>query len=256
MFVFGTDFDDTLYFHDGVGIRQEDIDAIRRFKEAGHQFGLVSGRGRVMWPELVEMSQGKVDFDFRIFSNGACICDKDNNILYQIFLPEEAVRDIWTSAKEAGVDLILHGEEKTYTTDANRQAPGDVIERLEDLDPARIYAISFDNTTPEGKAYFDSMEGYDKAIMVSNSRFADFNPHGATKGAALNRLAHMMHESEDISAAIGDSFNDLSMLKDADISFTFASSPQEVQEAASYITDGVHEAVDLLLSGQAKVRTH
>lgn len=257
MIVFGTDFDDTLYFHNGDGFRQKDIDAIRRFQQAGHQFGLISGRGVVMWPILSRLIEGKVDFDFRIFANGACICDRDGKILWQIFLPREAVQEIYEAARREGVPLILHGENQTYftSTDHPHDMPGMVIRSLNEIDPDRIYEISFNNAKPAGARLFAQMKNYDKAVLISNSRFADFHPLATSKGDALLRLTKMLHETQDTSAAIGDSFNDLSMLKKADISFTFETSPEEVRQAATCVTDGVKGAVDILLGRDSVART-
>lgn len=250
MIVFGTDFDDTLYFHDENGVRKEDVEAIRRFQKTGSQFGLVSGRSRTMWKQIDAMLKGAVDFDFKIYSNGACICDKDNNILWQTFLPADVVEDIANKADAAGLSLILHGEDALYVTHELRpDLPGSqYIQILCEIDPAKIYAISFNNTSTEtGRQFYQDLQDYSKAILVANSRFADFNPLGVTKGSALNRLAHMMHETRDTSAAIGDSYNDMAMLKDADVSFTFHSSPKEVRECATHLVDGIAEAVDILL---------
>lgn len=247
--IFGTDFDDTLFFHDGRGVRQIDIDAIHRFKEAGYQFGLVSGRGRVMWPQTQAQIQNKVDFDFKIYSNGACICDKDNNVLWETFLPEDLVKEVWNKAKEANVDLILHGQDAMLFSHNTYGIDGRIVHSLDDFDPAHISAMSFDNQTPQGIQFYNQFADREDFVLVANSQFADFNPKGVSKGAALNRLAHEMQQNQKaMSVAIGDSFNDLTMLQEADVSFTFPNSPQEVREAATYQVDGIHEAVDCILA--------
>lgn len=253
MIIFGTDFDDTLFFHDGRGVREIDIEAIKRFKEAGYQFGLVSGRGRVMWPQTRAQIQNKVDFDFKIYSNGACICDKDNNILWETFLPEELVVEIWNKAKVANVDLILHGQDSMLFSNETYGIKGRNVKSLEDFDPAHISAMSFDHHTPQGEEFYKQFSGRDDFVLVTNSQFADFNPKGVSKGAALNRLAHEMQTQNALSVAIGDSYNDLTMLKEADISFTFPTSPQDVLDVADYQVDGIHEAVDQILAQEGKL---
>ncbi len=252
MIIFGTDFDDTLFFHDGRGVRQIDIDAIKRFKEAGYKFGLVSGRGRVMWPQTQAQIQGKVDFDFKIYSNGACICDKDDNILWETFLPKELVAEVWNKAKEANVDLILHGQDSMLFSKDTYGIEGRVVKNLEDFDAAHISAMSFANQTPQGTEFFNQFMDRDDFVLVANSQFADFNPKGVSKGAALNRLAHELENQNALSVAIGDSYNDLTMLEEADISFTFPTSPKEVLEAADYQVDGIHQAVDRILAQEGK----
>ncbi len=252
MIIFGTDFDDTLFFHDGRGVRQIDIDAIQRFKEAGYQFGLVSGRGRVMWPQTRRQIQDKVDFDFKIYSNGACICDKNDNILWEVFLPQELVLEVWNKAKESKVDLILHGQDAMLFTNDTYGIEGRIVKSLEDFDPAHISAMSFDHQTPQGIKFYNQFVSRDDFVLVANSQFADFNPKGVSKGAALNRLAHEMQTQNATSIAIGDSYNDLSMLEEADISFTFPTSPNEVKAVADHQVDGIYEAVDYILQNDKK----
>lgn len=249
MIVFGTDFDDTLYFHDGRHLRPQDAQAIRRLQQAGDQFGLVSGRARVLWPVVEQMIEGQVNFDFKIYSNGSCICDGQNTVLAQWFMPENSVRDIFARYKDVG--LILHGENALYlTTIQGPELPGVMVKSIEEFDPSRIYAISFNHRTQAGRKVWQESQARKDVIVVSNSRYTDFGPLETSKGRALNYIAHTLYSPKDMSAAIGDSYNDQSMLEEADISFTFHSSPEEVKESATHCVNGIDEAVDWLLTHQ------
>lgn len=251
MIVFGTDFDDTLFFHSGpeLGLRQKDIEAIQRYKQSGNQFGLVSGRARCMIDEIEELLDGQVKFDFMIFSNGACICDGDLNILWEHFLPEAVVRDVFEQGQKDKVGLVFHGRDCLYQTDPEMNFKNAKnVTSIDDFDPSQIYSISFHPISPVEKAFFKTNQDRKDVTVVANSQFADFNANGVTKGSALNRLAHLTNQTSDISAAIGDSFNDESMLKDADISFTFEGSDPSVKASATLITDGIAGAVDVLLN--------
>lgn len=247
MIIFGTDFDDTLYFHHQGGVREEDAKAIRRFQAAGNQFGLVTGRARTMRGLLEDMSEHKVDFDFWIFSNGAQVCDRSSRILYQRFLDPAFVREAVEDMPDVG--FIFHGENELIRTPKKNYPdfPTRIVRSASEFDPSRILAISFSYITPEGAQLLKETQKRDDVIAVANSRFADFNPVGVTKGTALKALAAQIGKPGDFTAAIGDSFNDLSMLEEADVSFTFPDSPKEVQEAATYIVSGIAEAVDILL---------
>lgn len=48
-------------------------------------------------------------------------------------------------------------------------------------------------------------------------------------------------------AGIGDSYNDLTMLEKADISFTFKNSPVKLKEQVDYQVDSVSEAIEIFL---------
>ena len=47
-------------------------------------------------------------------------------------------------------------------------------------------------------------------------------------------------------AGIGDSYNDLPMLKVVDTAFTFKTSPQEIQKKVHYCVNDIAEAIALL----------
>ena len=49
----------------------------------------------------------------------------------------------------------------------------------------------------------------------------------------------------DHTVCIGDSYNDIPMLVDGEMSFTFHSSPQEVKEAADFLVDTIAEAIEI-----------
>jgi hydroxymethylpyrimidine pyrophosphatase-like HAD family hydrolase len=75
----------------------------------------------------------------------------------------------------------------------------------------------------------------------------DVVSHGVSKGNALLEVKHRL--GIDCMAAIGDSFNDLPMLRSADISFTFPHAPEEIRKAASHIVPTVGAAIKILEGG-------
>ena len=46
--------------------------------------------------------------------------------------------------------------------------------------------------------------------------------------------------------AIGDSFNDLSMIEIADLGMTLQTSPQMIKEKAKHVVDSVEQGLDIL----------
>ena len=54
------------------------------------------------------------------------------------------------------------------------------------------------------------------------------------------------HYQLEKMAGIGDSYNDLPMLKVVDTAFTFKTSPQEIQKQVHYCVNDIAEAIALL----------
>ena len=77
MKLIGSDYDGTL---NHGGIDQEKLDAIRRWRKAGHIFGVVSGRG----PDFLSELQEKLgdNFDFYASCNGGVAVDAKGNALF------------------------------------------------------------------------------------------------------------------------------------------------------------------------------
>lgn len=80
------------------------------------------------------------------------------------------------------------------------------------------------------------------------------HPH-INKGVALRQLAEHYHLDMSQTAAIGDGYNDIPMLKAAGVSFAVRNAPQSVERAADHVVasweqDGVAEAIDWILKNR------
>lgn len=244
MIIMGTDFDDTLYFHDGRGIRTKDVEAIRQFQQEGNLFGLCTGRSTGMMDAIDEKTEGKVHFDFTVFSNGACIVYHDQ-ILFEAGLDPPFIEEMIQTCPDA--PIIIHHSSGLYTTvPMTLEAESRVLEDFSQLHEGVCYGLSLNFGNAAARACIERYQNTDQAVCAYNSRYCDFIPVEASKGKGLLIMADKLGVPRDNTAAIGDSFNDLSMLEDAACSFTFESSPEEVKAAADYLVDGAAEAIDIL----------
>ena len=60
---------------------------------------------------------------------------------------------------------------------------------------------------------------------------------------AVDELEELIN---DETAGIGDSYNDLEMFKVVDHSFTFKTSPKDIQQQTSFVVSSVKEAIEIL----------
>ena len=90
----------------------------------------------------------------------------------------------------------------------------------------------------------------DKMYMtISKPFFLEFMNKSVDKSKSIERLAKMLSIDMDDVIAIGDSYNDLSMIKSAGLGVAMANSVDEVLKSADYITldnehDGVAKVID------------
>ena len=81
----------------------------------------------------------------------------------------------------------------------------------------------------------------DMSISYSSGRFLEFNRKGVDKGAALKILADRLGVPMSETMALGDNYNDLTMIKAAGLGVAVANSVPEVKEAAGYVSDKTND---------------
>ena len=86
-------------------------------------------------------------------------------------------------------------------------------------------------------------------ILFSTPTFLEIMPSGVDKGKGIHRLGELYGITADEIMALGDSQNDLDMLKAAGFPVAMANAVDEVKAVASYVTasnndDGVAAAVE------------
>jgi len=79
-----------------------------------------------------------------------------------------------------------------------------------------------------------------------NDVFLDIVPEGCDKAAGMRDMMTFVHEPMR-TAAIGDSYNDIGMLAEADISATFPEAPEEVRKAADVTVHSVAEFLNIIM---------
>jgi len=89
-------------------------------------------------------------------------------------------------------------------------------------------------------------------VTVSESRYLEFLSPKVNKGRALSALMDMWQLQQDEVMAIGDSFNDLEILRTAGLAVAMGNAPDPVKEAADFVTrsnreDGVAVAIEKYL---------
>ena len=74
-----SDYDGTLFRDDIITAR--DAEAIRRWRAAGHKFGVVSGRDHgMLMPQLKHYG---VEYDYLACNNGGLISDDQDRVLWE-----------------------------------------------------------------------------------------------------------------------------------------------------------------------------
>ncbi|WP_049804148.1 Cof-type HAD-IIB family hydrolase [Desulfosporosinus acidiphilus] len=109
-----------------------------------------------------------------------------------------------------------------------------------------------DQLTP----FLDQRYGDKVHLTKSKPYFLEMTESTVNKGVALAALAERFNIAQEEVMAIGDSFNDLEMIKYAGVGVAMGNARKEIQEQANIVTatnqeDGVAEAIERYVLGSA-----
>ena len=239
-----SDFDSTLYFRDREPcMRDEDISAIRQFREEGGIFGVCTGRP---YYGVLEAAAEVISFDFHICTSGARIIGRQGESIADRRLSRSLVQELWELGRNLPF-MVVQANDRLYSPRPVSKNFQVQVQSLDEIPGEAFYGVSFYADTPEAAAdlaAYASRRWGGSISAYHNSICMDAVAGGVSKGGALMQVKSLLNVSA--IAAIGDSYNDISMLEAADISFTFPDSPAEVQAAADHIVTSVADAVALL----------
>jgi len=225
-YIIASDYDGTL--RQKGGISERTVDAIRRFREAGHLFGVVTGRDCASWMRVLDEGIG-VSTDFNIVANGAqCIDGEGNTIFVTPFKADAPFGD--TTLAEA---LVKRYYELNFFAggisfergrmDFKFEFPeGGSTEKAVYNSPKEVCGV---REAVMSNAFWETLEAAGEAVEIlrrefgeylapaQNGRFLDITAAGVDKATGLAKYAELMGIPTDNIWTVGDNFNDVPMLK-------------------------------------------
>lgn len=237
-----SDFDGTIFFEDGF--RDEDLKQIQAYKKQGNMFGICTGRPLA---DLQRDMTKSLDLDFYICSTGALILDKEFNEIYKSVIERKLVEELVNKyIKTLGVYIQSDCGFMTMRNEVNNRVINDVINSLDD-EKGEIYSVGLNAFNEENakKICLELKEAYPDLEAYQNKGGIDIVPSGCSKGKGIQIIKN--HFNIHHISGIGDSYNDIPLIRDSDCSFTFKSSPKEVIAHADYVVDSMSDAINILL---------
>ena len=235
-----SDIDGTLVFNQQI--KKQDKEAIEKYQKE-HLFGVCSGRPRCALFDLE-----KLKLDFYILSSGAMILDKGLNIIQDFSMKKEIVQQIFNEYKKKAHIILQTGNADVFyaTLKEDYNPKLKVISSFKEVEHEIIYGISlvFKDDKITKKACLEINQKYQEVEGFQNRNSIDIVRKGCSKGTGIKIIKDYYHLEK--VAGIGDSYNDLPMLKVVDTAFTFKTSPQEIQKQVHYCVNDIAEAIALL----------
>ena len=255
------DLDDTLLGND-LKISPANKRALFAAREMGVQVTIATGRMLdSAMPYITEL-----DIEIPVITyQGAFLKDiHTGKTLIRKSVSMEHALSIIEDCKGDHLHLQVYTEDSYYFEEENQysrlyhrltgiqgEAVGDLARFLEE-EPIKLLIVDEPPRIQEVLTYFKNKFGDNLQISTSKPNYLEFTHREATKGNALALLGNMMQIPREKIIAIGDSFNDITMLDYAGLGVAMGNAPDPVKAHADYITsdsdmDGVADLIDRFL---------
>lgn len=194
--------------------------------------------------------------------NGAAIWDYPSaRLLYHAPLSMEACKRLAAFCEARNLHLNAYVNDELYVADLGELTQQYVAVAGVQPHPVgslflwmtepstKMLIMAERDQVPSLKRELAELLGPEVNVTSSIATFVEITSQRATKGLALEWIANTMGFQREEVMAVGDSYNDLSMLQWAGTSFAMAGAPDDVKRAATHVTQagsglGVAEALE------------
>ncbi len=268
-----SDLDETLLSTDRT-VCQRNIDAIRKAEEKGVRFVCATGRPFTsIEPTLKEIGQFQKSEEYAISFNGGAISENgENRVLHFEGLDFEKAKQIFERGLTYDVCIHVYTLNTVYVRGLTENERQYLVNRLEVtefdednidfLKEDQIVKLLFVNTDYSMlRAIEKDMEDItdDLDVSFSSNRYIEFNKKGVNKGSGLLWLAEHLKIRPEETIAIGDNFNDLSMIQAAGLGVGVANTIEDMKPLCDEITvadcseGGVAEVIEKYVLSEAEL---
>ncbi len=247
MKILASDYDGTLYFGD-KGYREEDIDAIEKFRADGNLFGVCTGRPL---RGITEFMHERIKLDFYILNSGTLILDRNRECLFKKTIDHQVCKYIM--GEYSMHDITIFTNDHIYFTDEKEAHDFDFFVPIKEIvleENVEVFGVSLHlENTEAASQLIDAINQIEGISAYQNKESIDCVAQGCSKDTGAKFIRNYFGISNDV-ACIGDSFNDLPMLEGTSLSFTFNDSPDQIKDKSNYVVDSINECISILMENK------
>ena len=246
-----SDLDETLLV-DGH-IPSFNVEAIQKAREKGVKFVMCTGRNfEEMKHLLKELNTENLQNEYSICCSGSVIYEnKNKKLIYSKVIDNETLNLLFEFGKTIPdiyiffdtFDGVYIFDNKSLNLDEwgkfKYKAISDVKE-LKNTEIIRIiyskkdinYLFDIQNKIKNDKRFDGKISYY-----IASNKFLEFNAFGVCKGEALKWLSNYLQIDIKDTIAIGDNFNDESMIKTAGLGACVKGAQDEIKKISKYVCE-------------------
>lgn len=243
-----TDLDDTL-LNDKREVSLIDKLAIIEAQKQGIIFVLASGRPTFAMYDLAKELELDKYGGYLLSFNGSIITEcKTGKNIFEATLTSDDLHILYEYSKKFNTHIITYHQDDIISETQSKYI--DVEVELTHMNHKIVDSFKKEVNYPAVKCmlleepqYLKQVEKQLKdifndkyTIAISKPFFLEVTKKGIDKGIALQKLASILNINIEDTIAIGDSFNDLPMLKNAGMSIAVENAKDEIKNMCKFIT--------------------
>lgn len=254
------DIDGTLRDFNEYGVRPSVYEAISKARAAGIKCYVSSGRHS---EEIrVDNLLGDLEFDGFVYLNGGYCCDNCRNVIYSAPVDPSQVKKALDLLETEPYFLCVMEAERFYINEVSPYVEamhGIIGTKVPPVNPNMEECLENDIYMMVAYAEDDVLDRVMAQLPLceptrwNTSGALDIVPKGIDKCIGVSEVVKYLGLSMDEVAAIGDSFNDIGMLKMVGLGICMGNGQDETKAVADYIAphiddDGLLKAVEYIIS--------
>ena len=241
MIIIASDYDGTLNHH---GISEADKNAIKKFREAGNKFGIVTGRDleQALWV-VYDLKRAELELDFVIGCTGGVILTSNGEIVSaKKQKTGEYINDMLSYARTLNLGTFRVSNELTVCfADARNNIKQD-FSAIKELTQANAWFGSEEDA--EKFLQYVKKNHADDISIFRNGGSIDMPPKGVSKVTGIYDYAKN-YEGAKIYA-VGDNVNDIPMLSEFD-GYAVSNARDEVKGIAKHQCDRIADMIEEIM---------
>ncbi len=262
------DIDGTLVGSDKT-ISEKTREAIIKAQQRGKIVAIASGRSIAGIRKTASNISLEQYGGYVIAYNGTTVVNcKTGECIYNQMVPKELVKPVYEAAKRVNAGIVIYNDNTKEMISGNglneyikidAEACNVTINEVSDF----VKAVNFPfnkfllSGKPEHMAEVEKImakEFGDRLnVFRSDPFYVELLPRYVDKGVAVEKLVKHLDIQREKVICIGDSYNDLPMLRFAGMGVAMGNAQQEVKEMADYVTasndeDGIVNVIDKFMT--------
>ncbi len=222
--------------------------SIQKAIEKGIVFTICSGRP----VQGVKLITDMLEIDIPVITYNGAMVIVDDKVIFSCTMQKEDVLHIERLGQEWGTTIAIWAGNRLFVNKLNERA----------LKYAQISGVS-----PQIYTDVERINGFERRlngllspsvnVHTSQPIFLEFVDRNVSKAVALEKMGEHYGIRREEMIAVGDGFNDLAMIEYAGLGVAMGNAPEEVKNAADYITfsndeDGVAKVIEVFVLNQQR----